>query len=144
SSYPFAGVPYTLNIPAIDRWLDTQPKPFVIAELPVPSPGNLGALERQQTTSMLHSTAHWQKTIHGYSGIRRPYHDQLYLKLTAFPDAQSIASLREVGATHIVVHTDAYENNDKWHRVEELISRTPELRLEHVEGAGRVYSLRPE
>ena len=37
SSYPFAGVPYTVNIPPIDRWLDTQPKPFVIAEVPVPS-----------------------------------------------------------------------------------------------------------
>jgi hypothetical protein len=32
------GVPYQVDIPAIDRWLDTQPKPFVVAELPVPSP----------------------------------------------------------------------------------------------------------
>ena len=67
SSYPFAGVPFAIDIPAIDRWLDTQPKPFAIAEVPVPSPGNLGALERHQTQSMLHATAHWQKTIHGYS-----------------------------------------------------------------------------
>src|SRR6185503_5575273 len=58
ASFPFSSVPYKVDIPPIDRWLDTQPKPFVVAELPVPSPGNLGALERQQTTSMLHSTAH--------------------------------------------------------------------------------------
>ena len=77
SVYPFAGVPFAVNIPAIDRWLDTQPKPFVVAEVPVPSAGNLGALERHQTQSMLHAMAHWQKTIHGYSGIRRPLHDQL-------------------------------------------------------------------
>ena len=143
ASYPFSSVPYRVDIPAIDRWLDTQPKPFVVAELPVPSPGNLGALERQQTTSMLHATAHWQKTIHGYSGIRRPFHDQLYLDLTAFPDATSIKSLRAVGATRIVVHTDAYGSNDKWRMVEAQLAQTPELKLEHVEGAGRVYSLAP-
>jgi hypothetical protein len=142
-SYPFSSVPYRVDIPAIDRWLETRPKPFVVAEVPVPSPGNLGALERQQTTSMLHATAHWQKTIHGYSGIRRPFHDQLYLLLTAFPDDRSIASLRNVGATYIVVHTDRYESHDKWRMVEQQIARTPALKLEHVEDAGRVYSLAP-
>jgi len=141
SSYPFRGVAYSVEVPAIDRWLDTQPKPFVVAELPVPSPGNLGELEREQTRSMLHSMAHWQKTIHGYSGIRRPFHEQLYLDLTAFPDPASINSLRSVGVNHVVVHTDDY--GDRWPQVEALIASTPELRLERVEGAGRVYSLLP-
>jgi hypothetical protein len=141
SSYPFAGVPYRIDVPAIDRWLDTQPKPFVIAEVPVPSPGDLGALERQQTESMLHATAHWQKTVHGYSGIRRPLHDHLYLDMTAFPAAASINSLREVGVQYVVVHTDEYAG--RWPAVEEQIDRTPALRLEHVEGAGRVYSILP-
>lgn len=139
SSYPFIGVPYAVTIPAIDRWLDTQPKPFVIAEVPVPSPGDLGALERQQTSSMLHSTAHWQKTIHGYSGIRRPFHDQLYLDLTAFPNATSIAGLRDVGVKYVVVHTAQY--GGRWPSVEQAITRSAELKLEHVEGDGRVYSL---
>jgi hypothetical protein len=139
SSYPFAGVPYTVAIPSIDRWLDTRPKPFVIAEVPVPSPGDLGALERQQTSSMLHATAHWQKTIHGYSGIRRPFHDQLYLDLTAFPDAASIASLRGVGVNYVVVHTAEY--GSRWAAIEATIAHTPALTLEHVEGEGRVYSI---
>jgi len=139
SSYPFVGVPYAVTIPPIDRWLDTQPKPFVIAEVPVPSPGDLGALERQQTSSMLHATAHWQKTIHGYSGIRRPFHDQLYLELTAFPDATSLASLRGAGVNYVVVHAGEY--GTRWPTIEEAIARTPALKLEHVEGDGRVYSL---
>jgi hypothetical protein len=141
AALPFSSVPYRVDIPAIDRWLDTRPKPFVVAEVPVPSPGNLGALERQQTTSMLHATAHWQKTIHGYSGIRRPIHDQLYLDLTAFPDAKSIESLRGVGVTYVVVHTDAY--GARWTMIEEQIAKTPALKLEHVEGEGRAYSLQP-
>lgn len=142
SAYPFAGVPFAINIPAVDRWLDSQPKPFVIAEVPVPSPGNVGALERHQTQSMFHATAHWQKTIHGYSSLRRPLHDRLYLELTAFPDATSIASLREVGVTYVVAHTADY--GDRWQTIEEQIAKTPALRLEHVEGRDRVYTIVPE
>lgn len=141
SAYPFTGVPFAINIPAIDHWLDTQPKPFVVAEVPVPSPGNIGALERHQTRSMFHATAHWQKTIHGYSSLRRPLHDRLYLELTAFPEANSLASLRAVGVTKIVVHTEDY--GDRWRSVEEQIAKTPLLKLERVEGSGRVYSILP-
>jgi hypothetical protein len=141
SSYPFAGVPYRVDIPAIDRWLDTQPKPFVVAEVPVPSPGNWGALERQQTQSMLHATAHWQKTIHGYSGIRRPRHDQLYIDLTAFPDESSLNSLRDAGVTFVVVHANEY--GIRWRTVEEQLMKTTALRLEHADGDGRIYRLLP-
>ena len=140
-SYPFRGVPYTLNIPPIDRWLDTQPKPFVIAEVPVPSPGDLGALERQQTQAMLHAMAHWQKTVHGYSGIRRPFHEELYKELSTFPDPGSMARLREAGVNYVVVHSDEY--GSRWGSVAEEIAHTPALKLEHVEGAGRVYSILP-
>lgn len=139
SAYPFQGVPFEINPPAIDRWLDTRPKPFVIAEVPAPGPGNLGQLERHQTRSMLHSTAHWQKTIHGYSSLRRPLHDRLYAELPGFPDATSIASLQEVGVTYVVVHTEDY--GDRWPAVEAQIAIVKELKLEHVEGSGRVYSL---
>ena len=141
ASYPFAGVPYTLDIPAIDRWLNTLPKPFTIAEVPVPSPGHLGQYERHHTTAMLHATAHWQKTVHGYSGIRRPLHDELYMKLTDFPDPAAIEALREVGVTHVVVHTEQYQG-DQWRTVESQLARSPDLEFVHAEGAGRVYALR--
>jgi hypothetical protein len=141
SAYPFAGVPFAINPPAIDRWLDTQPKPFTIAEVPSPSPGNLGELERHQTRSMLHATAHWQRTIHGYSSLRRPLHDRVYRELSGFPDATSVASLREVGVTYVIVHTEDY--GDRWRTVEQQIERTGAFRLEHVEGSGRAYSLLP-
>ena len=140
SSHPFGGVPFAMNVPAIDRWLDTQPKPFVVAEMPVPSPGNLGAFERSQTRAMLHSTAHWQRTVHGYSGIRRPLHDQLYLDLTEFPGGPSIDALRNVGVTHVVVHSDYYDAN-QWRQVEASLAQSADLELIHTEGAGRVYAI---
>jgi hypothetical protein len=90
---------------------------------------------------MLHSMAHWQKTVHGYSGIRRPFHTQLYRDLTTFPDANSLNSLRLAGARYVVVHTNEF--GDRWRTVEELIAGTPALRLLRVEGDGRVYSLEP-
>jgi hypothetical protein len=139
--YPMSGVPFDLNVPAIDRWLATQPKPFVFAEVPVPSPEDMGALERQQTQVMRHAMTHWQKTIHGYSSLRRPLHDQLYKELAEFPDPPSVDSLRELGVNFIVVHTDDY--GSRWPSVEEEIAHTPALKLEHVEGAGRVYSILP-
>ena len=140
SSHPFDGVPFTIDVPAIDRWLATQPTPFAIAEVPVPSAGDRGALERSQTRAMLHSTAHWQKTIHGYSGVRRPLHDQLYRELAEFPGGRSIDALRGVGVTYVVVHSDDYDP-EAWQRVEPRLAESRDLRLVHAEGAGRVYAI---
>jgi hypothetical protein len=142
ASYPFPAVPYAVTIPAVDRWLDTQPKPFVVAEVPVPSPGNWGAHERMHAEAMLHATAHWQKTIHGYSSLRRPLHNRVYTELTAFPDERSIGNLRELGVTYVVVHTDNYPG-DRWREVEAQLANFPELQLVHTDGPGRVYALRP-
>ena len=89
---------------------------------------------------MLHSTAHWQKTVHGYSGIRRPLHEQLYLDLTEFPGGRSIDALRNVGVTYVVVHSDYYDAG-RWRRVEPRLAQSADLQLVHTEGAGRVYAI---
>ena len=61
--------------------------------------------------------------------------------MQAFPDETSVASLSDLGVTYIVVHTDSYPPGE-WGRVEERLRELSlRLRLEHVEGAGRVYSL---
>lgn len=140
AAMPFATEPWRVEIPAIDRWLASRPAPFVVAEVPLPDPGNLGAAERRQTMFMLHSTAHWQKTVHGYSGFRPARHQTLYAELTNFPDETSLKSLRDLGVNYIVVHTDLYEPGE-WKKVEERLGRfSKSLTLEHVEGEGRVYS----
>lgn len=144
ASMPLAYVPYVVEVPAIDRWLDTLPRPFVVAEVPMPSSGDLGAYERHHTMAMLHATAHWQPTIHGYSGIRPALHERLYRELTAFPDATSLASLREVGVTHVVVHGEQYPA-DRRDEVEGRYRQfAADLRLEHADGEGRVFRILPE
>lgn len=143
ASMPLYNVPFAVEIPAIDRWLNTQPKPFAIAEVPVPSPGDLGAYERQQTMAMLHSTAHWQKTIHGYSGIRPALHQRLNRELTAFPDETSLRSLRDLGVRYVVVHGEMYPPERRAEIEARYVRFASELRLVQVEGPGRIYTILP-
>ena len=96
------------DIPAADRWLATQPGPFAVAEVPLPNPQHAGPFERAQTQYLLHSAAHWQKTVHGYSGIRPPLHEALYPALRGFPNDESLAALARIGVNFVVVHVDQY------------------------------------
>jgi hypothetical protein len=102
--------PYAFEIPAADRWLATQTGPLVVAELPAD-----WFNERRHSTYMLHSMAHWQKTVHGHSGIRTPLHQELYDKLRGFPSDASFDALGAAGVTHIVIHPGMYDAAD-WER----------------------------
>ena len=140
---PLGVNPYRVEIPPIDQWLAAQPGSFAIAEVPLPDPVNPGEFERRQTAYMMHATAHWQKTVHGYSGFRALLHERLFQSLREFPSDESLRRLTDVGVSRVVVHTDLYEPGE-WAAVEARIGRFPDrLGLEHVEGAGRIYSLRP-
>jgi hypothetical protein len=133
---PLPAFPFRVEIPAADRWLSDQPKPFAIAEFPVlPS-------ARFQTMCMLHSMAHWQKTVHGYSGFEAEMHTTLYDELRGFPDELSCRRLRELGVTYAVVHEDLYPPG-AWPLIEERLRRFDgQLKLEFSAPGGRVYSLR--
>jgi hypothetical protein len=139
ATVPFNSVPFTLEVPAIDQWLARQPTPFAFAEVPVPG---VLAPERQQTQVMLHSTAHWQRTVHGYSGIRPPLHWELNRLLKGFPDESSVGRLRDLGVRYVVVHSEQYRHGE-WPAVEARLAAFPGLRLLHVEGDGQAYEVVP-
>jgi hypothetical protein len=133
SLVPLPVQPYTVEIPSLDRWLDTQPKPFAIAEVPV------RPLVRYHSTYMLHSMAHWQRTVHGHSSLLTPLHEQLYDELRTFPDAASVAHLKSLGVTYVVVHREWYEPGE-WPDVERRLGeQAHDLTLVHEEPTGRVY-----
>ena len=136
AAVPLGTEPYRVDIPSVDRWLAGQPTPFVVAEVPLGD-------ERRYTEYMLHSTAHWQKTIEGYSGLRPPRHALLYRQLREFPDEVSLDGLSALGVNYVVVHTDLYPAAE-WPAVDARIrSFATRLELVNSEGAGRVYALRP-
>ena len=142
AAMPLGTKPYHVDIPDVDQWLAGQPKPFAVAEVPLPDSDNVVVRERRTTLYMLHSMAHWQKTVHGYSGILPPHYQELYWQLTKFPDESSLRSLTDLGVAYVVVHSDLYRPGE-WTAVEERLERFQGwLKLERVDRAGRVYSLR--
>jgi hypothetical protein len=141
AAIPLVPVPYRLEIPSADRWLAMQPGTFAIAEMPAPVTRGTLPQPRLQTVYMLHSTAHWQKTVHGHSGIEPPQHAELYAQLTGFPDERSLQALARFGVRYVVVHEDLYPA-EQWKEVDARLSAMPDrLRLEYRSGSGRVYSL---
>ncbi|HSL22485.1 MAG TPA: hypothetical protein VK886_13205 [Vicinamibacterales bacterium] len=140
---PLNARPYAVTIPPVDRWLDTRPKPFVVAELPLPASSSPARQDLRQSVFMLHSMAHFQKTVHGYSGFQPEFHVRLYERLQAFPDERSLAALERLGVTFVVIHEDLYPP-EQWREVEgRLRGSGGWLTLEHAGPGGRVYSLRP-
>jgi hypothetical protein len=128
---PFEVVPNPIAIPPIDRWLRSQPKPFTVAEVPPADPA----------IYMLHSMAHWQRTVHGYSGWVPGLTGEIQATLNQFPDPASLDRLAALGVTYIVVHSELYPA-DEWKSVEAGIGQqTGRLHLQHVEGSGRAYLL---
>jgi hypothetical protein len=141
----FADVPlgtsaYRVEAPAADVWLDQQPKPFSVVELPVPTAAE-GGEERRQTAYMLHSMAHWQKTVHGYSGLRPTLHYELFRQLRLFPDEASIAGLTALGINYAVVHIDLYPAGE-WPAVEDRLRQFQHvLKLVYSTETARVYAI---
>lgn len=129
---PFDVVASPRDIPAADRWLSTQQTPFVVAELPPMDP----------TLPMLHSTVHWQKTVHGYSGWYPALSQALASALTTVPDTTSLDALARVGVTYLVVHTDMYAP-DEWRALEPRLAASERLTLRYSDASGRVYALAP-
>jgi len=135
SAIPFKGVPYRLDIPAADMWVARQRKPFSIAEVPVTTS------ERFHSNYMLHSMAHWQKTVHGFSGIRPVLHEELYAELRGFPSEDSIRHLAKLDVTYIIVHSSWFSSDERRLVEERLPGFASRLKLEYIDEDSRVYSI---
>ena len=141
AAFPLETRPYALELPAIDRELAARPRPFTVVELPVADPANATQSARLHSHYMLHSMAHWQPMVNGYSGIIPPRHERLFRILTAFPDTASLGELEALGVRYAVVHREFYTDAE-WARVLERAAAFPDrLRLEAETSDGRLYAL---
>lgn len=139
---PVDARPFTIGIAPVDRWLDTQPKPFAIAEVPVSSSRSDSRRADVATQYMLHSLAHHQPTVFGYSGVEPPTYRPLYDALIGFPSDESIRALRDVKVTYVVVHLEYFTDEYRPEYLAQLEAFADRLELVHEEGLGRVYRLR--
>jgi len=135
---PYRGVPYRLEIPAVDLWVARQQKPFAVAEVPVTWSA------RYHSNYMLHSMAHWQKTVHGYSGIQPALHDLLYDQLKLFPSEDSVRHLAQLGVTYVIVHSSWFSPEERAVVEQRLPAFGSWLKLEYTDGDSRVYSIRSQ
>ncbi len=138
---PFEGVPYRVDLPKADRWLATRATPFTVAEVPLPDLQSVAPFNKRQSAYMLHSTAHWQKTVHGWAGLLPPSHFDLYDALTRFPDQESLTMLTAFNVDYLVVHCDLYTPGG-WPAIDRRIQSLSEaLTLMYSDDASRVYAV---
>lgn len=100
---PEARVYRPARAPEVYKEIARLPAESVIAELP------LGESDFD-LRAMFYSIGHWRPLLNGYSGFFPPHYGRLavtLIDLVRFPDA-AVEALRRQGATHVVVHEDAY------------------------------------
>ena len=144
ASMPLDMRPYPIVTQPIHQWLAAQPKPFSLAELPVPRTDLKAIVARRNSIYMQYSMAHFQPLVQGYSGIEPPGYPELERKLMYFPDEASLQALAALKVTYAAVHMDSYHGEG---RVElesalERFEREGWLRLVYTDAdRGRVYTI---
>jgi hypothetical protein len=136
STIPMDVTPFRIRATPADRWLADQPRPFVVAEFP------FAGAPREQTAYMLHSMAHWEKTVHGYSGFEPSGHTSIYERMRSFPGPDALAALRGAAVDYIVVHIDRYPEAAWPSLLEQLQGASAGLELRFQNDGERVYRLR--
>jgi hypothetical protein len=125
---PFTGIPATYTRLAAER-------DAVVIEFPFFPP----SLVFFNSTYMLNSTRHWKPLVNGYSGFIPDSYGEHYAAFRGFPDARSLAALRQAGVTHVVVHATGFDGAEAAFAA---AMREPALQLVSEEPGIRVYRLR--
>ncbi|HYU41209.1 MAG TPA: hypothetical protein VEQ84_03595 [Vicinamibacteria bacterium] len=118
-------IPQTLDalagghaIPEAYRWLATRDDVRVVAEVP----GVRNRLERFDALPMYYSTAHWKRTVEGFTGYFPPSYNFEKWRLFHFPDPESVAFLERFGVDTLVVRAEGAP----------ILSGAGRWRIEHV------------
>lgn len=121
------------------HWLARQNDLDAVVELPLY--GNWREARR-----MYWSTLHFAPLVNGYSGYLPPFYAKVLARLDGLPGAATLAWLRRLGVSHVVVHRDDYP---KWQRDAlarwlRRAERAEPVRAQAVFEAGAVVVLRLE
>jgi hypothetical protein len=92
-------LPTGSQIPEVYRWLARQADVRVVAEVPA----ERYKRERIDVQPMYLSTAHWKRTLQGYTGYFPPAYHVLRWRLFHFPAPESVRFLERLGVDTVVV-----------------------------------------
>ena len=123
-SAPVSVRPYHSVPSPAHQWLAQQPPGSVVVELPVPQNDALWLFE---TTYQIRSIHHWQRLVNGYSGFAPQAYRQTLEALRAFPDAKSIARLRELEVRFVLINR-VYYSEDAFNEMLAAVMASPSFR----------------
>lgn len=98
-----APLPPAARLPAVYAWLGRQPDVHVVAEVPV----GRHLMERLDAEPMYHSTAHWKRTVQGFTGYFPPAYVFLRWRLFQYPAPETLDFLARLGVDTLVVRPPA-------------------------------------
>jgi len=114
---PMHLVSYPNDPPPLSRVLARLPA-GIVAEFPMPK---RNAPPHHDPRFAFMSTFHWMPLVNGYSGFYpRSYLNRL-ARVSGFPDAESVASLRRENVRYLIVHADGYPEGERQRIVERLL-----------------------
>jgi hypothetical protein len=103
------------DVPQVYRRLAGRPETKVVAEVPAAR----HRLERFDALPMYFSTAHWKRTVEGFSGYFPPTYNFTKWRLFHFPAPESVSFLERLGVDTLVVRPEGMANlsgapGDRW------------------------------
>jgi len=112
----------------------------VLLELPLPDkPDDVW----KEAERVYFSSFHWKKMVNGYSGYFPPLYDFLYQKgLKGFPSESTLDLVQRLRVTHIIIHFDAYEREERSRILDELVRYRHRLKTVADFGKAVVFELR--
>ncbi len=132
---PVGYTPFTASPRIYDRLANESTA--VVAEFPFYSGGSVS----RNGPYVLANTRYFKPLMNGYSGFQPASFEARGQALDQFPDDAAFAVLRQAGATHVVVHVQAFEGRYGRERFD-AIERRSELELLADEDGIRLYRLR--
>ncbi|MGH9332804.1 MAG: hypothetical protein ACRD21_03530, partial [Vicinamibacteria bacterium] len=126
---PFARLPTGEEVPEVYRWLATKTAESpgdAVVELPLYRRSEL----RLHALYMYYSTNHWAPIVFGRTSFYPPLPGYLAWELGTFPDRESLALLRRVGVSRIVVHPRLWSPEERGEKLALLGAFSEELRPE--------------
>ena len=140
---PLDMVQFENDATPIDRWAASLPPGAALLDMPMSDSLSIPLREQWTTRIMLHSMSHWKPVFVGFSGIQPPGYMDNYWKLVNFPDAESLATARRLGITHVILHMGKVDPRETAMVEAKYAQFAADVTLVHTEGEGRVYAIRP-
>jgi len=153
---PFVSVPLENSIPKVYKWIQRQPEPMILAELPLSIfyHGNLmedqyytpySSLQKEDTSALetyrtYFSAFHKKRMLNGYSGYLPEQYNSMAGILENFPSEYSITALRNLGVTDIVVHIWQYDES-KRNGIIKMLTDSTLVSLSYSDGKDFVYKI---